>query len=301
MGLKVINESNGKLSSKVLTHYEGLTHVSVIPLLEKPTLTLKDEAITSNLRDIEQELKGYVGDDTFIYHRVEGAVNDLYKSEKYNLAYILNDQLPKALNKKGIHLFDTSIPACLDLWRSSYDNQKMLFTLPLSETETKNIYLSLEEYEGAVFNGHEFLKTEQLLHDMGTKTVDLRKELKLSSEYSNSLVVTFSFDYRSVSLTTKMVKAILRVNELPLKIFKAKTLLHGVSISSTGNQVLNLTYTIPKGDGIDEEKVMKSLSDMGVVDVLLDSVITSSKDIFKLALFVDNLSDDTVQFKEYTL
>ena len=301
MGLKVINESNGKLSSKVLTYYEGLTHVSVIPLLEKPTLTLKDEAITSNLRDIEQELKGYVGDDTFIYHRVEGAVNDLYKSEKYNLAYILNDQLPKALNKKGIHLFDTSIPACLDLWRSSYDNQKMLFTLPISETETKNVYLSLEEYEGAVFKGHEFLKTEQLLHDMGTKMVDLRKELKLSSEYSNSLIVNFSFDYRSTTLTNQMVKAIIRGNRLTLQALKAVTLQHGVAISPTGNQVLNLTYSISEDIGVDEEHLMESLSNMGIVDVLVDSVVTSDSTTFQLAVFVDNLSEDTVHLKEYMI
>ena len=301
MGLEVTTEINGKISSKVLAYYEKLTDESVIPLLWKQKLTITDEAIIANLQDIEQELKGYVGEDTFIYHRIEGAVNDLYKSKKYNLANILNAQLPTALKKKGIHLFDTSILACLDLWRSSYNNQKLPFTLPLSETETKKVSLSIEEYEGAVAKGQEFLKTEQLLYAKGDSTVDLRKELKLSNEYSNSLVVTFSFDYRSVPFTTKMVKAILRSNETPLKAFKAETLMQGVLISSTGNQVLNLTYTIPKGDGLDEERVMKSLSKMGIVDVLLDSVITSSKDIFKLALFVDNLSDDTVQFKEYTL
>ena len=295
-------------NSKGLGYYEKLTNINAIKLINPPEMTVEMGTIHKHLEELQTKIEEFFGHKVYIPTRefAEAMADDDLDEDghvilpKY-LWDILTEQIPKALNKKNIHLLNKELDDYIDLWEYKMPNTKLSFDVPVSENSSEPMELDYKGYVHVCNLAEEYHAAHVLQDPYTSKSNYLRKALELSNEFSNHSLVYIETMYSQGRAMAKFVDGYLMGRREILSWADMTPLMYNVSPAVGGKQSVTMAYLLDNSKGYLNKEVLSKLTEEGFLDIMLKQVPTPSDAHLSSVVFLDDLKTGVINFRTYAL
>ena len=311
MKYTLTHEMNILPSNKGLGYYDKLTNINTIKLINPPKMTVETETIHKHLEELKTKIEGIFGKEVYIptcnldvtaeLEELEELDEEGYAVLPKYLADILTEQIPKALNKKNIHLLNKELDDYLDLWEYKMPTTKLSFDVPVSKDSFESMELDYKGYVIVCSLADEYHSAHMLQDQYTSKTTFLRKALELSNEFSNHSLVYLETTYSQGRAMAKFVETYLMERRSMIEGENLTPFMYNVSSVDGNKQSVTMAYLLDNNKGYSNEVVLNKLTKAEFLDILLKQVPTPPDAHLSSTVFVDNIKTGVLNFRTYSI